>query len=187
MGNMIMENQTLEFIMGWIKGLILGPPIWVWFLLVYLMIIGVKSFNTRKVPIFIFYLTPFLGLLSVRSISALEHATIAWVVFGLIYIISVFGFFMWQKRNILERHKRHMVLKGEWVSLASFMVIFWANFVQGVLTAVSPQTYQSLGFVVIFSAMLGLVSGSFLGRPLSNIFSKPILNGNENKLIKAAP
>jgi hypothetical protein len=63
MGNMIMENQTFEFIMGWIKGLILGPPIWVWFLLVYLIIIGVKSLNSRKVPIFIFYLTPFLGLL----------------------------------------------------------------------------------------------------------------------------
>lgn len=175
-----MENHTFEFMSGWIKGLIFGPPIWVWFLLTYLIFIGVKSFNTRKVPIFIFYLTPLLGLLSLRTISRLEHIEIVWAAFGLIYILSAVGFFNWQKRNLLERQKRHVVLKGEWVSLVSFMVIFWANFVQGVLTAVSPETYQSLEFVVIFAALLGLVSGSFLGRPLSNIFSRPIFDNEES-------
>lgn len=168
-----MQNNMLEFIMAWAKGLILGPPIWVWALLAYLVFIGVKSLRTRKVPIFVFYLTPFLGLLSVRTISNLDHIATAWSVFGSVYILSAVGFFLWQKRNLLERYKRHVLIRGEWVSLISFMVIFWANFVQRVLVAVSPQTYQSLGFIIIFAALLGLVCGSFLGRPLSNIISKP--------------
>ena len=169
-----MQDNMLDFIMAWAKGLILGPPIWVWFLLAYLVFIGVKSLKTRRVPIFVFYLTPFLGLLSIRTIGNLDHSAMAWSVFGTIYILSAIGFYIWQKRNLLERHKRHVVIRGEWVSLASFMLIFWANFVHGVLTIVSPSTYQSIAFVALFSALLGLVSGSFLGRPLSNILSNPV-------------
>lgn len=168
-----MQDNMLEFILAWAKGLILGPPVWVWFLLAYLVFIGVKSLKMRKVPLFVFYLTPFLGLLSIRTISNLDHSATAWLVFGSVYVLSAIGFFLWQKHNLLERHKRHVLVRGEWVSLVSFMVIFWANFVQAVLIAVSPETYQSLVFIVIFSALLGLVSGSFLGRPLSNILSKP--------------
>lgn len=169
-----MQDNMLEFIMAWAKGLILGPPIWVWFLLAHLVFIGVKSLKTRRVPIFVFYLTPFLGLLSIRTIGNLDHSAMAWSVFGTIYILSAIGFYIWQKRNLLERHKRHVVIRGEWVSLASFMLIFWANFVHGVLTIVSPATYQSFAFVALFSGLLGLVSGSFLGRPLSNILSNPL-------------
>lgn len=107
-----MQDNMLEFIIAWAKGLILGPPIWVWFLLVYLVFIGVKSLKTRRVPIFVFYLTPFLGLLSIRTIGNLDHSAMAWSVFGTIYILSAIGFYIWQKRNLLERQKRHVVIRG---------------------------------------------------------------------------
>lgn len=178
-----MQDNMLDYITAWAKGLLLGPPIWVWILLVYLVYSGVRSFKTRNVPIFVFYITPCLGFLSIRSISTLHHSSIAWSVFGVIYILSAIGFFRWQKHKVLERSKTHVVIKGEWVSLVCFMVIFWANFVHGVLTVISPATYQSVGFVVIFSALLGTVSGSFIGRPLCNILITPISDEDRSKLV----
>lgn len=161
-------NQMMELA----KGMIFGPPIWVWFLLVLLVVLGVRSFKKRRVPILVFYFTPLLALLSIQNVNNLPHEMAAWISFVVTYSASALLSYRWQGGQILQRTRSHILLAGEWVSLVSFMVVFWANFVQGFIVAVNPAIYEGAGFAIIFAGVLGSASGNFLGRPLRNLLAK---------------
>ncbi|MDU9004101.1 hypothetical protein [Sedimentitalea todarodis] len=46
------------------------------------------------------------------------------------------------------------------------MLIFFSNFVNGVVQAVGPQLLEATAYSVGFAAVIGLCSGSFTGRAL---------------------
>ena len=66
----------------------------------------------------------------------------------------------------MGKQDNRVILAGEWVTMATVMVIFWANFVRGTIQALNPEIYLSSTFTIVFSVIVGTVAGSFLGRSL---------------------
>jgi hypothetical protein len=58
-------------------------------------------------------------------------------------------------------------VKGEWVTLISVLMIFSANFAQGLFAAVKPDLLHNLVFVAVFAMVISLPSGLFLGRAVA--------------------
>jgi len=147
-----------------INGIVSGAPIWVWPLLVLLIIIGLRATKDRTAPVGLIYALPLMGILSLNSVNAMPHAPVAWGSFGAAYAVSCVLSYTMQAKWLLSKEARRVALRGEWLTLLTMMAIFWMKFVGGMVNAISPDLYASAGFTATIAVVLGLASGSFLGR-----------------------
>ncbi|GLQ33893.1 hypothetical protein GCM10007939_01760 [Amylibacter marinus] len=145
-------------------GILNGAPLWVWPLLVGLIALGLITARTRWTSLVPFYFLPLLALISLQGILALDPQILVWPIYGIGYSIGAYWVYRRQAGLILERAEGRVRLQGEWLPMISLMVIFWANFANGTISAISPSAAQGVPFVVVFVAIVSLVSGSFLGR-----------------------
>ena len=152
-----------------IKGILSGAPIWIWPLLVLLLFIGYKASKPRKTSAIAFYFLPFLGLISINSVTSLPFQVVAWGCFGVGYITGAAGAYVLQNKWLLGKQDRTISLSGEWFTMLTLMIIFWMNFAGGMMKAVSPGVYSTQGFIALFTLLVGAASGSFLGRALKVI------------------
>lgn len=141
-----------------------GAPIWVWPLLLLLLLLGLRASRTQEVLIPAYFAIPIIALTNLPTLAALPAlALMAW---GLAYLCGAVLGYRLQVRWILWRQGLRARLQGEWLSLAVMMVLFWANFINGVLGAVAPALAETQSYTVMLALILGSASGSFLGRPL---------------------
>jgi len=146
--------------------IITGAPIWVWPLLALLVLVGLRARQDRTVHVGLIYALPLLGVLAVRSTAALGAPSWIWVIFAIAYFAGgLIGYWL-QCRWIVGRISNKVQLAGENVTLTVMMIVFWANFVTGLLLAIAPDVYASAPFVSGFAAILALCGGSFTGRAL---------------------
>lgn len=145
---------------------ITGAPIWVWPLLALLIFVGMRARLTRMVPVALIYLLPLLGIMPLRSIAALPAGAWIWLIFGAGYVAGVWLGHHLQARWVLGREGHMVQVAGESLTLGLMMIVFWANFVGGVLQAVAPETYANPIFQGMFAAALAVTAGTFAGRAL---------------------
>lgn len=146
--------------------LLTGAPIWVWPLLGVLILMGLRACKERSAPVLLIYGLPALGLLGLRSVAALSAETWIWALFAVGYGVGCWGGYLLQRRWLLGRDGHMVQLAGEGLTLGVMMIVFWANFVGGVLQTVAPLLYGSSLFHVIFAGVIACASGSFAGRAL---------------------
>jgi hypothetical protein len=144
--------------------LITGAPIWVWPLLVGLILVGMRARKPRTAPAAVLYLLPLLGILALRSVASLPAGSWIWVVFVVLYAAGVWIGYLLQGRWVLGRTGQRVQLAGENLTLVVVMLVFWANFVGGLLQAVAPHIYSNPVFHAGFAAVLALGAGTFAGR-----------------------
>lgn len=149
-----------------LNGIAGGAPIWVWPLLLGLIGLGVLSTRTRSVPRGFFYALPLLGLITLNSAMNLPQPLLVWPCFIMGFAAGAFVAHGLQSRWILGRTGNRLTVSGEWMTFTVLMIIFWANFIAGAVQAISPAIYGSAGFVVAFTLVIALASGSFLGRSI---------------------
>ena len=149
-----------------ISGIASGAPIWVWPLLLVLILVGIRASRDRTAPVYIYYGLPLLAIMSLNTIMGQPNPTIAWICFGLGYLLGCATAFSMQSNWLIERNDTRLSLKGEWVTLITMMVIFWSNFVNGMLLDVAPNLQTIPVFTAAFTLVIGLASGTFLGRAL---------------------
>ncbi len=143
-----------------------GAPLWVWPLLVLLLVIGFNAMRTRQTLALPIYFLPLLGLLSLNSVNNIATSAGIWAVFLLAYLGGAFFGYRFQASRLLSKTGKRVHLTGEGLTLVVILILFSANFVVGVLTAVAPDILASAYFQGGFAATLALASGSFLGRAL---------------------
>ncbi len=148
-----------------------GAPVWVWPLLVFLVFFGLKATRSRETPSLPIYLLPLLGLLSLNAVNSLQGAGYLWIVFAVAYLFGALAGFGFQRHVISEKSAGRVNLKGEWITFIVLMTVFWMNFAGGVVKAISPDTYASAGFHIVFTIIAGLAAGSFIGRALRVFFT----------------
>lgn len=144
-------------------------PIWVLPLFLGLVALGVLSSRDRMTPVVIFYVLPFLGLLSLRATASLEAPATLWLAFVLGYALGVVFGARAQRDYIRAAHGTRVALRGEWLTLTMLMGIFVLNFVKGTAQGVAPEVAKSLPFTMTFAVVAGLLAGIFLGRALTTV------------------
>lgn len=148
------------------KQILTGAPIWVWPLLLGLVLLGLKASKDRRALCLPSYFYPLLGLLSVSAVRGLGVGGLVWLGFAVAYLIGAVLGHRFQGQKIMGKTATHVSLKGEWLTMVVLMVIFWMNFVGGVVEAVLPLAFASLWFKSGFALVAGLAAGSWMGRAL---------------------
>ena len=115
-----------------------NAPIWVWPLFLVLVFIGLMAMRDRKSSIIPYFFYPLFGLSAANVIAGMGHVPMIWVVFSTSYLIGVGLAFRWQNSLILEKYGWNMRLKGDRITILILMLIFFSNFVSGVIEAVAP-------------------------------------------------
>lgn len=147
-----------------------NTPYWVWILFAALLITGLQSSKTRELWLLPYFLLPLLIFASLFTLLKLPNPSLAWSVWALAYLSGAIAGYTLQGRWILQRNGWRIRLKGEWLTLTMMMVIFGANFANGLLSAISPSLLATPIFLILFATATGLSSGSFLGRSLRIAF-----------------
>lgn len=175
-----MINSITESPLWQLTKLFTEAPIWVWPLFIFLIVIGLRTTKTRKIHLGFYYALPLLGLTTINNIFALPSTLIAAICFFASYLIAAVLAFKLQKRWILTIQQSHVRVAGEWLTFTTLMLIFGLNFIRAILEATSPNIYNSMVFIALFSCAAGLVAGSFLGRSLRILYTSRTNQGDHS-------
>ncbi len=152
--------------------LLTEPPVWIWPLLALLIFVAIQSTKHRRIPTVLIYILPFLGFTNIPILLNLQEQPMVWAVFcGAVAIGSIIGFAI-QKIWIITKEKHHITLAGEWVTMLSVMVLFWANYVGGTIQSQNPNFYANVSFIATFVTIIAGFSGWFLGCALRVAITK---------------
>jgi len=130
-------------------------------------LLGLQATRERRVPVAVIAALPLLGGLTLNNILSLDPGALIWGVAAATYALGALYGARLQKRLILARDGRFVRVAGEWVTLTAMMVLFSAGFVRGVVAAVSPDLLNGPVFASVFTAIICLPAGQFLGRALT--------------------
>lgn len=162
----VSDTGVLDALPYFLNGIVTGAPLWVWPLLLVLLALGLRASRPRETSLLPLCLLPLIGLSNLSTLAQLSDTGFAWKVWGLAYLVGAGLGFLQQGAWIVERRGWRAHVEGEWLTLCTMMLLFWANFANGAIPALAPDFANSTLYLILFPALLGLASGSFLGRPL---------------------
>lgn len=143
-----------------------NAPVWVWPLFFVLVFIGLIAMRDRRSSIIPYFFYPLFGLSAANSIGALNHVPLSWITFSVCYLVGAGLAFRWQNSLILQKAGWTMKIKGDRITILILMLIFFSNFVNGVILSVAPDLQEAIVFTLVFVGVIGACSGSFTGRAL---------------------
>lgn len=143
-----------------------NAPIWVWPLLVLLLFVGLRATRPRRAPVALIYSLPLLGLLGLRSLLSLPAPNWGFVLWGTMLLLGAAAGYRLQTRWLVSRAGKFVNLRPEWLTLMVVMILFWSNFVTGIVRAMAPELLSSPAYIIPLTIILGLGSGTFLGRAI---------------------
>lgn len=157
--------------------LVIGAPLWVWPLLFFLVGYGLRASRDRETSAIPVYLIPLLGLLTLSTVVAMPGGAPVWLGYGLAYGVAVLAGHALQARWIVAKVGSRVRLRGEWLTMAVVMLLFWLNYAWSAVSVVSPGAAAGLGVQLGFAIIVGLASGSLLGRTLRVAFMPRTAHG----------
>ncbi|GAB2888531.1 hypothetical protein LSG25_08675 [Paralcaligenes sp. KSB-10] len=154
--------------MGAITNIVSGTPAWVWVLLVYLIIRGIKATKTTVMQFWRLLIIPLVftiwglaGLLTTLRFTAFSTGT--WIV--AIIVGCYLGGLAARGVAIRANKSRGLIeLPGSPFTLVLILAIFAAKYVLGYQSAIDPAAAQSSLYVFFDAGISGLVAGLFIGR-----------------------
>lgn len=150
-----------------------GVPVWIWPLLLVLVLLGLHSSRDHPVLIPTYLAMPLIAISNLPTLQAQPNLELALAVWGVTYLCGALLGHRLQTRWMITRRGLKAWVRGEWFSMAMMMLLFWVNFANALVDAVAPEISASLAFGLILATLLGLASGSFLGRALRILFWQP--------------
>lgn len=144
-----------------------GAPWWVWFLLVYVVVIGIKSTKARTIPIKRVVLLPLVFVawslysLYLKTVLGFPSLVPVWIIFLAIgAFLGVKEVHHW--RFAKDRHRRTITIPGNYSTLVLIILIFVLKFFWGYFYA----TRAEIPYWIYFTDTLtsALVTGFFVGR-----------------------
>ena len=141
-------------------------PTWVFAILAYLIYVGFQKTRTRifSPPLLIVIPTIFVCLAARRLVAAqFAPATLTGMILG----IAAAAILIWAikpGRKVERLDDGRLKIHGEYVSLLFIIIIFTANYVNGFMTAVSPESAATLTAQIGFAFFNGLSAGFIVMR-----------------------
>ena len=116
--------------------------------------------------VWLVYLLPLLGLLTLRSLMALPMPGVVWPLAALGAVVGLKLGQSAMSRYVLSHADGRLEMCGEWLTLATMMGLFWVNFALNTAAAMAPALYAAPEFNAIAAALLGTLAGLFPGRAI---------------------
>ena len=144
-------------------------PVWVFAILLGLIAIGLRQTRTRVVkPAVLVSVATGLLVYSAWGVTSAfgwqPAPLLAWAV-GLSVALGLL--MRWVAPQGLVRQGRTVQVPGSWLPMALLLSIFLAKFALGMANGVGAGFVQATWFVLLASAVFGLLSGSFAARALA--------------------
>jgi hypothetical protein len=148
-------------------------PVWVYFLLMGLIALGLQQTRTRHIP-----MRRLLGINIALTLFTLvgvvqQWRPTPWLLPGLLSWAVSCALVAWALGQgpapagaSYETSSRRFTVPGSWLPLALFMAIFACKFVVGMLSATAPEAIHSMQAAIGISALYGLFSGVLNARAL---------------------
>ncbi|WP_350306280.1 DUF6622 family protein [Photorhabdus viridis] len=154
--------------------IIKDTPIWVWILLVFLVIRGIKALSDREMSIGRIFLLPtvFLvwGIHSVLTETYFSNLSLVMMGIGLIFGTTI-GWILWRSQPRLRKktNSNLIIRSGTPLTLIVIMITFVSKFVMTALLSIYPILLHSLHYNLLFGLLSGFFDGIFWGGTL-NLF-----------------
>ena len=145
-----------------------GTPTWVWVLLVFLVIRGIKASRTGVVKLWRLAIIP--GIFTAMGLYSL-FVTVAF---------SYFSFFTWlfttaigillgyaitrQVKVRSDPDKGLIEIPGSWLTLVLILCIFVSKYALAYQMEIDPEIVGNEGYIFVDAAVSGLLAGLFVGR-----------------------
>jgi hypothetical protein len=146
--------------------ILMRTPVWVWPLLAGLLAVGLRARRDRESPVLLIYLMPLMGILTLAGVARLDGGMPVWLVFAAACAVGALAGYRLQGRLITARHPGRVAQRGEWVTLAVLMAVFWSSFGWNVAAAVAPEVTDGTGAQLLWAALAGALAASLTGRAL---------------------
>lgn len=143
-------------------------PLWVFPVFLGLLVIGARASHERSAPVLLIHALPLIGLLTLHRAQEMGEAAVAALALG--WLAGAALGWALQPRWTIARDARRVRLRGEWVTLASVMILFFSSFALGMAEGIAPGSTASNGLALAFGLGAGAVSGSLAGRALRVAF-----------------
>lgn len=146
--------------------IIIGAPYWVWGVLVYLLIVGVKASKTDIVSLPKLFILP-LVLMALKYESFIEGHAVSYLT-SIIIGIAV-GLSLTYKADVkIFREKFSVEIPGTYSTLIILLSFFLVQYIFGYLESEMSELAYKYAFIEL--GLNGLFSGYFLGRSLGYLY-----------------
>lgn len=154
----------IETLTSYAGGILTGAPIWVWGLLALLIFVGWRATLKREVSALRYAILPLWGALAITTVAQSSPTASVWFAFAAAYAIgSLYGWWA-QGGIILGAGNGRALLRGEWLTMALLMTMFWLRFARAAIEAISPEVMSSPTAIMAFAFIAGTAAGVFMGR-----------------------
>lgn len=150
-------------------------PAWVYLLLIYLVIIGVRASKMRVVKLQSIVIIPtILAVMAVhtlmKTVTVVNELIISsWIITMLIGILL--GWWQVQHLDIQVDKKRLLIqIPGTWSTMYILIIIFVTKYYFGYEQATNPILTEQLGFKVSMLAVSGVCTGLFIGKLIGYLY-----------------
>ncbi|NRN28587.1 DUF6622 family protein [Photorhabdus heterorhabditis] len=154
--------------------IIKDTPIWVWILLVFLVMRGIKALSDREMRIERIFLLPTVFLIwGAHSIITETHfpdLSLIMMGIGLVFGITI-GWILWRSQpRLREKPGSTLIIRsGTPLTLIVIIITFISKFIMTALLSLSPMLLHLLYYNLLFGLVSGLLDGVFWGGTL-NLF-----------------
>ena len=148
-----------------------GAPLWAWFVLAGLIVLGGIQTMPRRLPLAAILILPVvMGALSLYAVGAsfADHPWSfgAWTA-GAVAALMLNGLMLRSPGGVrYDADAKRFELQGSFTPLALMLVIFCTRFAITATATVSPAAAASASFVLAASSLLGFLAGMFASRAL---------------------
>lgn len=142
--------------------IIKGTPLYVWFILVYLLFVGINSLKQNIVYLPKLFIIPFV-LLAIKYKAFLSGEA---VVFFLVIAMASLGSFFIHANNKVEivKNSQSVQVPGSYSTLIILLSFFFVKYYFGYLKSADPDL--ALKYSFIENIISGLFSGYLIGRAI---------------------
>jgi len=154
--------------MDYLSGIIVHTPLWVWALLIYLLVRGIKARQPATVKLEKLLIVPAIFLVwDLYDLIAFRPPTVGtwamWVL-GLLAGAAI-GYMLINPQHIQPGNEsRSLQRPGDYTVLPMMMIAFLTKYAFGVLTAISPTTMTQPGLSGLAIVSGGVFAGTFMGK-----------------------
>lgn len=146
--------------------IITHTPIWVWFLLIFLIFRGIKSSHEQEFNLKLSFIFPLVFIIwGFQTICS--HFTYIYLS-TLTYLVSLamgglIGFFIYKRYQHFFLQKGKIYKKKSYLPLFIVLINFIVKYISNVILAMHPNFYNILKFNILYTVFGGICAGLFLG------------------------